>query len=64
MLTVDDVRQILSDFSDRCDRARLVGGVAHMEVVERGLRSMPGYWFDWQTHYWIPVGVTLEGGSA
>lgn len=61
-ITADDVCDFLSVINARCEMARFVGGISHLQVVESG-RKPDGYWFDDMTSYWIPVGVSLDGGG-
>ena len=60
MEDADWVSKVIAAGNRRCDLARFVGGIAHHAVVERGLGEPAGHWFDVETAYWIPVGVSLD----
>lgn len=58
-MEAEDVAEHITSFWQRCEMARFVGGLAEEEVFGQGL-STDGYWYDHQTCYWIPVGVSLD----
>lgn len=48
------VAETIERFFERCRLARAAGGIALESVVDGKTKVPDGWWFDWQTEYYLP----------
>lgn len=56
------IEEIIGSFARRCELASMVG-ISATEQLEKGMKREDlekTHWYDWETDWWIPHGVSLN----